>query len=311
MKPRILIIVDVPGWALERTADNVIARLKDHYSFEKAFNINAVEKIRNGHFDLLYISYWRQFRDANIKENCPPNTVSGIRSHFKWDGCMGLPPSPEVIESLQKFVALNVPSLILYDIFKNLHPALFHTPHGVDHLVFHPGSDDPCNSPQGKLVIGWAGSKTNHPGKRGIDDYILPAIKSISGVTFKIAAREIKWRNQEEMVDFYQSLDAYICSSRTEGGPHPLLEASSCGIPVISTKVGIAPELIEENVNGILIERSVPAIRDAIIRLRDNRELRLFMGRQARKTIEERWTWDIQAQNYYPFFNYGLERINR
>jgi hypothetical protein len=311
MKSKVLIIVDVPGWALERTADNVMVRLNDHYIFEKAFNHDAEEKIRRGDFDLLYITYWRQFKDAGIKEQYPPNTVSGIRSHFKWDGGRGLPPSHKIIEYLQHFVALNVPSLILYNIFKTLHPALFHTPHGVDHHVFHPRTGDSISSPSGKLVLGWVGSKTNHPGKRGIDDYIIPAIKGLSGVTFKMAARETKWRNREEIAAFYQNIDAYICASRTEGGPHPILEASSCGVPVISTNVGIAPELIEQNVNGILIERNITAIKKAVILLRDDKDLRIEMGRNARKTIEENWTWDIQARNYIPFFNYGLSLTGR
>ena len=66
MKAKILVIADVPGWALERTADNVIARLSGQYDFEKAFNKNAVEKIRAGNFDLLYIAYETQFQDAGI-----------------------------------------------------------------------------------------------------------------------------------------------------------------------------------------------------------------------------------------------------
>ncbi len=33
MKPVILIIVDMPGWALDRTADNIIVRLKNNYTF--------------------------------------------------------------------------------------------------------------------------------------------------------------------------------------------------------------------------------------------------------------------------------------
>ena len=41
MKPRVLIVVDVPGWALERTADNVIMRLSDRYHFEKVYRDNA------------------------------------------------------------------------------------------------------------------------------------------------------------------------------------------------------------------------------------------------------------------------------
>jgi len=56
MEPKILVIVDVPGWALKRTADNEIARLKEHYAFDKAFNKNAADKIRAGRFDLLYVT---------------------------------------------------------------------------------------------------------------------------------------------------------------------------------------------------------------------------------------------------------------
>ncbi len=308
MKPKITIIVDVPGWALDHTASNVAAHLKDHYDFERIFNRDAKEKIRLGNFDLVYITYWRQFIDAGIKVQFPGNTVSGVRSHFKWDGGCGFPPSREIIEHLQNFAALNVPSLILHDIFKDLHPALFHTPHGVDHNLFHPRPRSSFSSPPGQLILGWTGSTSNHPGKRGIEDLILPALEGISGVTFKMAARETKWRTSDEMVSFYHELDAYICASRTEGGPHPLLEASACGIPVISTRVGIAPELIEQNVNGILVERTVSSIREAIICLRDNQDLRIEMGKHARKTIEEKWRWDVQALKYIPFFNCGLER---
>ena len=307
MKPKILVIVDVPGWALDRTAENVMARLKEHYHYEKVFNKDAVERIPKGGFDLLYITYETQFRDAGIQMRIPGKAVTGVRCHFKWDGGKGLPPSPEFIEHLRQFAALNVPSRILHDIFKDLHPAVFQTPHGVDIRVFKPRSNGPFSSPSGEMVLGWAGSLRNHPGKRGMEDFILPALEGIKGVTFKVAAREEKWRTQQEMVEFYHGLDALICASRTEGGPHPLLEASACQVPVISTRVGIAPELIQEGENGLLIERDKNAIRDAVVRLRDNREMRLEMGKRARKIVEKDWNWDIQALHYIPFFNHGLE----
>ena len=307
MKPKILVIVDVPGWALERTADNVMARLKDHYGFEKAFNKNAVEKIREGKFDLLYVAYETQFQDAGIEVDIPPPSVTGVRCHFKWDKGKDLPPSPEFLAHLQGFAALNVPSKILCNIFKGRHRAVFHTPHGVDSNKFKPRTHGFFSSPSGELVLGWAGSLKNHPGKRGVEDYIIPAVEGLKGVTLKLAAREEKWRTKEEMVAFYQGLDALICASRTEGGPHPLLEAAACGIPLISTRVGIAPELIQDNANGFLIDRDIQVIRDAIVKLRDNRELRMEMGRRARQIVEADWTWDRQARHYIPFFNRGLE----
>ncbi len=308
MKPRILIVVDVPGWALDRTADNIIARLSNIYSFEKVFNRDAGEKIRKKNYDMLYICYWRQLADAGIKVAIPPPAVTGIRSHFKWDGGCGQPPSQMVIDRLNRFDAVNVPSLILYDIFRDKLPSLFLTPHGVDKTVFSPRKQRPRPSPQGRLVIGWTGSETNHPGKRGIDDYIVPALKGLAGVSLRIAAREKRWLTQDEMALFYNGLDAYICASRTEGGPHPLLEAAACGIPLVSTRVGIAPQLIKQFQNGILVDRDVDAIRDAIIFLRDNKEMRTQMGKRAREFIERDWTWDRQAKKYIPFFNCGLKK---
>ena len=310
MKPKILVIVDVPGWALERTADNVIARLKEQYAFDKAFNRNAAEKIRAGRFDLLYVTYETQFQDAGMEVNIPQNSVTGVRCHFKWDKGKDLPPSPAFISHLRRFAALHVPSKILLNIFTPLHPAVFYTPHGVDINVFKPRAGEPFSSPAGELVLGWAGSLTNHPGKRGVEDYIIPAVEGLKGVTLTLAAREHKWRTQKEMVRFYQNLDALICASRTEGGPHSLLEAAACGIPLISTQVGIAPELIRDGENGFLIERSIKAIRNAVIKLRDNQELRIAMGKRARETVENAWSWDLQAQNYIPFFDYGLDIPN-
>jgi hypothetical protein len=54
MKPRILVIVDVPGWALERTADNVMQRLARRYDFRKVFNTAAVQALSRRDYDLAY-----------------------------------------------------------------------------------------------------------------------------------------------------------------------------------------------------------------------------------------------------------------
>lgn len=304
MKPRILVLVDVPGWALDRTADNVMRRLAGRYCFTKAFNTEAEAALDRGNFDLAYLCYWRQFRDAGIERVLPRPAVTGVRSHFKWDGGRGLPPSQDVIACLRGFDAVNVPSRMLFDIFSPLHAAVFYTPHGVDETLFRPGRRRP--SPKGSLVLGWAGSLTNHPGKRGIDDFLLPALKGLEGIELRMAARENVLRTQADMVEFYRGLDAYICTSRTEGGPHPLLEASACGVPLISTRVGLAPQLIRDGDNGLLVERDIASIRRAVTELRDRRDHRLAMGRRAREIIERGWSWDKQAPAYIDFFDYGL-----
>ena len=48
----------------------------------------------------------------------------------------------------------------------------------------------------------------------------------------------------EDLVSFYQALDIYLITSREEGGPMGLMESISCGIPVVSTNVGMAGDVI-------------------------------------------------------------------
>ncbi len=305
MKPRILVIADVPGWALERTADNVMQRLSGRYEFRKAFNATALEALARRDHDLVYICYEQQFQDAGITAEVPGPAVIGVRCHSKWDDGVGNPPSPAFLDYLRGFAALHVPSKILHGVFSPLHPAVFHTPHGVDETVFVPGRQKRY-SPAGKLVLGWAGSRDNHPGKRGLEELLIPAAGGLPGVELRFAAREDRWRGQQEMVAFYQGIDACICTSRVEGGPHSLLEASACGLPIISTPVGIAPELIDHGANGLIIDRTIESIRTAIEQLRDDRDFRIAMGQQARIVIEQDWTWDRQAPAYAPFFDSGL-----
>ena len=50
----------------------------------------------------------------------------------------------------------------------------------------------------------------------------------------------------EDMPEYYNGIDIYVCTSRTEGTPNTVLEAMACGVPVISTDVGIVPEVFGE-----------------------------------------------------------------
>src|SRR5438477_12249270 len=52
----------------------------------------------------------------------------------------------------------------------------------------------------------------------------------------------------------YAALDAYVVPARQEGGPKSVLESMASGVPVVSTRAGQAPELIEDGVNGRLVD---------------------------------------------------------
>jgi glycosyltransferase involved in cell wall biosynthesis len=69
----------------------------------------------------------------------------------------------------------------------------------------------------------------------------------------------------EDVAGLYLALDAYIVPSRQEGGPKSVLESMASGVPIVSTCVGQAAELIRDGGNGRLVEvGDVDALAEAL-----------------------------------------------
>jgi glycosyltransferase involved in cell wall biosynthesis len=66
--------------------------------------------------------------------------------------------------------------------------------------------------------------------------------------------RHLFLEHYPDIAELYQCLDLYIVSSRDEGGPKAVLESMASGVPVVSTRVGQATELIEHGENGWLTD---------------------------------------------------------
>ena len=61
--------------------------------------------------------------------------------------------------------------------------------------------------------------------------------------------------NPDEVGTLYPALDAYLVSSRQEGGPNAVLESMATGVPLVSTPVGQATDLVKDGVNGLLVPK--------------------------------------------------------
>lgn len=70
----------------------------------------------------------------------------------------------------------------------------------------------------------------------------------------KIPYKHIYLEHYPEISQLYQCLDLYIVGSRQEGGPKAVLESMVCGIPLITTRVGQAMDLVINGQNGIMVE---------------------------------------------------------
>lgn len=83
-----------------------------------------------------------------------------------------------------------------------------------------------------------------------------------------------------------QSAKIFVMCSKSEGGPRIALEAMALGLPVIATRVGIMPEVIEDGVNGVFTTGDPDDLAEKIQRLLSDDQLRMRMGTEAKKVLD-------------------------
>jgi glycosyltransferase involved in cell wall biosynthesis len=76
----------------------------------------------------------------------------------------------------------------------------------------------------------------------------------------------------------------------------PLAEAMATGLPCIASRTGGMPDIVADNVTGLLVERGdVEALTNALRKLSLDSDARDRMGREARRRAEEHFDWSVPA----------------
>ncbi|MDP2950923.1 MAG: glycosyltransferase family 4 protein [bacterium] len=105
-------------------------------------------------------------------------------------------------------------------------------------------------------------------------------------------------KEARDVAKYYQALDLYIVSSRIEGGPQSILESLASSVALVSTKVGLAPDVITDGQNGFLAGiEDVAEIVQKASEVLSNRALRSRLALEGRKTALE-YSWEKIAQRY-------------
>jgi glycosyltransferase involved in cell wall biosynthesis len=102
---------------------------------------------------------------------------------------------------------------------------------------------------------------------------------------------------------FYQAMDVFALTSRSEGIPQAVLEASAAGLPVIASRVGGVPEVIEDGYTGLLFESGdAAALAAGLQALAADSELARRLGDAGRRRVEARFHIRRMAEEYHRQF---------
>ena len=99
------------------------------------------------------------------------------------------------------------------------------------------------------------------------------------------------------------ALDVFVLNSHTEGMSNTILEAMSCGVPVVATAVGSTPAIIADGRSGCLIPAGdVAALVRALDNLARDPLLRRNMGQTGRMQIEHGFSIDRMVRDYQELY---------
>lgn len=114
---------------------------------------------------------------------------------------------------------------------------------------------------------------------------------------------------QDDVIGWWQRAAVAVLPSNSEGMPVCLMEAASCGVPAVATRVGGIPELIEEGVTGLIVPPGdAGRLAAAVEKLVRAPELAARMGRAARERAEQRFSLKHQVDRLLGVWTQVLER---
>ena len=113
---------------------------------------------------------------------------------------------------------------------------------------------------------------------------------------------------------WYPAFDVHLITSlpRSEGTTTTALEAQSCGVPVVATRVAAVAEAVADGVTGLLVPPERPdAMADAVLRLLGDETLRVQMGAAGREVAVERFDADQVIDVYLEAYEAALAHAEK
>jgi glycosyltransferase involved in cell wall biosynthesis len=112
--------------------------------------------------------------------------------------------------------------------------------------------------------------------------------------------------------EFYAGLDIFVLPSLSEGGPITVLEAMAMERPVVSTRVGMVPDVVTDGVTGLVVSPGdADALAGAVSKLAAGLDEAQRMGRRGRERVLSEFTLDAIVERYVDLYGELAARNSR
>ena len=324
---RVLLIPDVPGWAWDRRAMALRKYAPDGADVSVMYD-NDVRPAWGGwvnHDAVLHFN-WTNSRDTGHKnywgfvanEGCMYPWPAKDKERLRYRTSSRSKNRRTAIERMKRFtggmITVNPSETLREFLSMAAGVPVRYLRTGVDTELFH---QTEYRRPVADILrVGWCGKPSvgDRFTPKGFAEVLQPLIQRMTDtrIAWCINARDHERRYDTiQMVEWYNSLDVLLVTSSVEGTPSVLLEAMACGVPVISTPVGITSEVAlcepGHDIKGLWLvdgyetsEQALGSVRQfvgALIGFVGEPDLNRAMGEQARRTVESHFAWrDLAAE---------------
>lgn len=189
----------------------------------------------------------------------------------------------------------------LYEIAKSVNDRVYLVPNGIDLDEW----DVIKNTEERPFTVGFCGNIST-PAYREYKGYdIVEKACNKANVKLKTALYKSGQIPHEKMRElFYGNIDCIVHPTLGEGCSNTLMEASACGVPIITTKcAGLHGELLKEGKDVLFCARTVKSIQKAIEQIKNDKNLRTKLSKGSRAFAVKNHDVNIIAEQYEQIFD--------
>lgn len=290
---KITFVVDIRGWAFENIAKSIQSELSKYadikilYWEDYSRPSDLLSAISDSKSDLIHF-FFREHLNVLIKtvdkthksiETLYGRTITTHIPDYLYADDASLRDRHTLFNFCDAYFTIN------NDLFE-LYSSSFLIPHPTDVIYDKPSisfnNKNITRKTTDNITIVWSGNSqwgeyAGYVDYKGLSNIITPAVeqlkskhKNVEYISFDSSKNKV---SNEEILETLEIADILLIASEKEGTPLTLIEAISHHCAIVSTRTGIATEILSEIQQDLLCDRSYQAFYNALERLITNEKL--------------------------------------